>query len=124
VLENYAGEIWSNSLITLTVLNHLISFGIITSLFAVINKLLPEAPLSWSDAWFGAIFTAIMFTLGKHGIGLYLANSKVVSSFGAAESLIALLLWIYYSAQIFFLGAEFTRQYALWFGSLQHKQST
>jgi membrane protein len=122
ILEHYVDRIWINSLITLTVINHLISFAIITSLFAVINKVLPDAQLSWRDAWFGAIFTAIMFTLGKHGIGLYLANSKVASSFGSAGSLIALLLWIYYSAQIFFLGAEFTRQYAHGFGSLQHKR--
>ena len=76
--------------------------------------------MSWRDVWIGAAFTAALFGLGKYAIGLYLGNSGVASSFGAAGSLIALLLWVYYSAQIFFVGAEFTRQYALWFGSLRH----
>jgi membrane protein len=75
---------------------------------------------SWRDVWIGAVVTAALFSLGKFAIGLYLGNSAVASGFGAAGSVIALLLWVYYSAQIFFLGAEFTRQYALRFGSLQH----
>ena len=100
----------------------LISFGVIACMFAVIYKTLPEAPLTWRDVWIGAAFTAGLFSLGKYAIGLYLGNSGVASSFGAAGSLIALLLWVYYSAQIFFLGAAFTRQYALWFGSLQHER--
>jgi membrane protein len=91
-------------------------------MFAVIYKTLPDAPLSWRDVWIGAAFTAGLFSLGKYAIGLYLGNSGVASSFGAAGSLIALLLWVYYSAQIFFLGAAFTRQYALWFGSLQQER--
>ena len=70
----------------------------------------------------GAVVTAALFSLGKFAIGLYLGNSAVASGFGAAGSVIALLLWVYYSAQIFFLGAEFTRQYALRFGSLQHER--
>jgi membrane protein len=96
-----------------------VSFCVIVTLFAVIYKTLPEAPLSWGDVWIGAVFTAGLFTLGKFAIGLYLGKSGIASSFGAAGSLIAVLLWVYYSAQIFFLGAEFTRQYALRFGSLQ-----
>ncbi len=95
-----------------------IAFAVITCLFAVIYKVLPDAPLSWGDVSIGAAFTAAMFTLGKFAIGLYLGKSAVASSFGAAGSLIALLLWVYYSAQIFFFGAEFTRQYAQGFGSL------
>jgi membrane protein len=91
-------------------------------MFAIIYKTLPDAPLTWRDVWIGAAFTAGLFSLGKYVIGLYLGNSGVASSFGAAGSLIALLLWVYYSAQIFFLGAEFTRHYALWFGSLQHER--
>jgi membrane protein len=121
-IENYALGIWNSALLTLNVLNHLMSFGIITSLFAVISKVLPNAPLSWRDAWLGAVFTATLFTLGKYGIGLYLAHSNITSSFGAAGSIIALLLWIYYSSQIFFLGVEFTRQYAIGFGSLKHER--
>ncbi|MCB5187761.1 YihY/virulence factor BrkB family protein [Methylobacillus caricis] len=98
----------------------LVSFGVITSMFAVIYKMLPDVKLPWSDVWAGAAFTAILFSLGKYVIGIYLGNSAVASSFGAAGSLIALLLWVYYSAQIFFFGAEITRQYALTFGSLRN----
>jgi membrane protein len=119
VLERYAGGTWSSSYDILAILSWVIAFGVIASLFAVIYKVLPDAPLSWRDVWIGAAFTAGLFSLGKYMIGLYLAHSGVASSFGAAGSLIALLLWVYYSAQIFFLGAEFTRQYALEFGSLQ-----
>jgi membrane protein len=91
-------------------------------MFAVIYKTLPDILLSWRDVWVGAVFTAGLFSLGNYAIGLYLRDSAVASSFGAAGSLIALLLWVYYSAQIFFLGAEFTRHYALWLGSMQHER--
>jgi membrane protein len=121
VLERYAGGIWTSSYDVFAMLSSAIAFGVIACLFAVIYKVLPDAPLSWSDVWIGAVFTAGLFSLGKYAIGLYLGNSGVVSSFGAAGSLIALLLWVYYSAQIFFMGAEFTRQYALAFGSLRHE---
>lgn len=119
VLERYASDAGSSSYGILTLLSSVIAFGVVVCLFAVIYKVLPNAPLSWRDAWIGAAFTAGLFGLGKYAIGLYLGNSGLVSSVGAAGSLIALLLWVYYSAQIFFLGAEFTRQYALEFGSLQ-----
>ena len=119
LLERYAGGIWRSSYDVLAILSSAIAFGVIACLFAVIYKVLPDAPLSWRDVWIGAAFTAAMFSLGKYLIGLYLGNSGVASSLGAAGSLIALLLWVYYSAQIFFLGAEFTRQYALGFGSLR-----
>lgn len=122
VLERYAERMWS-AYEVLALLSPVLTFGIITCLFAVIYKALPDAPLSWGDVWTGAAFTAALFSLGKYAIGLYLGNSAVASSFGAAGSLIALLLWVYYSAQIFFLGAEFTRQYALEFGSLRHRPS-
>lgn len=122
LVEHYMVGIWSDSVVVLKVLSSLISFGVITCLFAVIYKMLPDAALSWRDVWVGAAFTASLFALGKYAIGIYLGNSAVASSFGAAGSLIALLLWVYYSAQIFFLGAEFTRQYALWFGSMQYER--
>ncbi len=122
MLENYVGGVMSSSATIFSTLSFLISFGVIAALFAVIYKMLPDAPLSWHDVSMGALFTAGLFTLGKYLIGLYLGNSGVASGFGAAGSIIALLLWVYYSAQIFFLGAEFTRQYALRFGSLQHKK--
>ncbi len=119
ILERYAAGIWSSSYYVLSALSSTITFGVIACLFAVIYKFLPAARLSWRDVWIGAAFTAALFSLGKYVIGVYLGNSGVASSFGAAGSLIALLLWVYYSAQIFFLGAEFTRQYALRFGSLR-----
>jgi membrane protein len=119
VLERYAGGTWSSSYDVFEVFASVISFGAIACLFALIYKVLPEAPLSWRDVWIGAAFTAGLFTLGKYAMGVYLGRSGVASSFGAAGSIIALLLWVYYSAQIFYLGAEFTRQYALQFGSLR-----
>ncbi|MDO9106732.1 MAG: YihY/virulence factor BrkB family protein [Methylovulum sp.] len=120
VLQQFVfGGLWSLAARVLSPVAWLISFGVIASLFAVIYKMLPEAPLAWQDAWFGALFTALLFSLGKYVIGVYLGNSGVTSSFGAAGSVIALLLWVYYSAQIFFFGAEFTRQFALRFGSLR-----
>jgi membrane protein len=123
LIEQYVGNGMSSSAQLFTTLTSLVSFGVITCLFAVIYKMLPDEPLSWNDVAIGSMFTACLFTLGKYLIGLYIGNSAVASSFGAAGSVIAILLWVYYSAQIFFLGAEFTRQYALGFGSLkQYKQ--
>lgn len=113
MLERYAGGVWSSSYEVLAVLASTLAYGVIACLFAVIYKVLPDATLSWRDVWIGAAFTAGLFSLGKYAIGMYLGNSGVATSFGAAGSVIALLLWVYYSAQIFFLGAEFTRQYAL-----------
>jgi len=124
VLERYAGGIWSGSYRIFAMSSSAITFAAIASLFAVIYKVLPEAPLSWRDVWIGAAFTAVLFTLGKSVIGLYLGRGAVASSFGAAGSIVALLLWVYYSAQIFFLGAEFTRQYALRLGSLREPPPT
>src|SRR5450631_2640598 len=119
VLEHRAGGVLGSSAAVLATTASLVSFGVIACMFAIIYKTLPDAPLTWRDVWIGAAFTAGLFSLGKYAIGLYLGNSGVASSFGAAGSLIALLLWVYYSAQIFFLGAEFTRHYALRFGSLR-----
>jgi membrane protein len=92
---------------------------VIATMFGAIYKLLPRIKLSWHDVTIGALGTALLWTLGKFAIGLYIGNSGTTSSFGAAGSLIALLLWVYYSAQIFFLGAEFARQYAIQLGSLR-----
>lgn len=122
MFEHHAGGVMASSAAVLATISSFISFGVIACMFAVIYKTLPDAPLSWRDVWIGAAFTAGLFSLGKYAIGLYLGSSGVASSFGVAGSLIALLLWVYYSAQIFFLGAEFTRHYALWFGSLQHER--
>jgi membrane protein len=99
------------------IVNLAISVGVITILFALMFKYLPEAEIAWHDAWIGAFVTALLFSLGKAAIGIYLGNSAVGSTFGAAGSLVLLLLWIYYSAQILFFGAEFTQVYANRFGS-------
>jgi membrane protein len=97
--------------------NLLISFGVITVLFAMMYKILPDTHVAWKDVWLGAAVTSLLFALGKLGIGLYLGRSAVASSYGAAGSLAVVLLWVYYSAQILFLGAEFTQVYARRHGS-------
>ena len=99
-------------------INLLVSFGLVTLLFALIYQILPETDISWGDVWIGATVTSILFTLGKYLIGLYLGSSNVGSAYGAAGSLLVILVWIYYSAQIFLFGAEFTHVYAQKFGSL------
>ena len=121
VLEKYLGGMWHSATIILGWVAWAFSFLVIAVMFGAIYKLLPRVTLSWHDVTIGALGTAIMFTVGKFAIGLYIGNSGTASSFGAAGSLIALLLWVYYSAQIFFLGAEFARQYALQMGSLKDK---
>src|SRR5512133_1278742 len=103
--------------VVMQLINLVISIGVITVLFALIYKFLPDAEIAWRDVWLGAFVTAILFSLGKMLIGLYLGNSAVASSFGAAGSLALLLIWIYYSAQILFFGAEFTQVYANNYGS-------
>jgi len=99
------------------VINGLISFGFSMLLFAMIYKLLPDVHIAWRDVWIGAAVTALLFTAGKYLLGLYLGWSGATSAFGAAGSLVAILLWVYYSAQIFLFGAEFTRAYANQLGS-------
>lgn len=97
--------------------NVLVSFVFTTTMFAMIYKTMPRVKVDWSDVWIGAVVTALLFTAGKHLIGLYLGKSGVTSGFGAAGSLVVLLLWVYYSAQVFLMGAEFTWAYSLTFGS-------
>lgn len=98
-------------------LNFVVSFAVIAMLFAMIFKLLPDVEIAWSDVWIGAAFTALLFTIGKFAIGLYLGHSAVSSTYGAAASIVIVLLWAYYSSQILFLGAEFTQAYARMYGS-------
>jgi membrane protein len=92
--------------------NFAISMAVTTLLFAVLFKVLPDARVRWRDVWIGSLVTALLFSLGRFLIGLYLGRSSVSSAYGAAGSLVILLLWIYYSAQIFLLGAEFTQVFA------------
>jgi membrane protein len=111
-LQRYWGD-WISGMAWLTEgINSVVSFGVASALFALIYKWLPESSIPWRDVAVGAFVTAALFTLGKFLIGLYLGNSAVTSSFGAAGSLMVILVWVYYSAQIFFFGAEFTRVYA------------
>jgi len=101
----------------LHIANFVLSFVIITVLFAMIYKILPRVRIAWRDVWIGAAVTSVLFAIGKFAIGLYLGKSGIVSGFGAAGSIVLLLIWVYYSAQIFLLGAEFTWVYAYRFGS-------
>ena len=114
---NYLDSIMPIGRFILPVLNFVVSFALLAVLFAAIYKVLPDRPLEWRDVIFGAVVTAILFTIGKSLIGLYLGSSAIASSYGAAGGLIVLLLWVYYSVMIFLLGAEFTKTYANRHGS-------
>jgi membrane protein len=108
---NYLDSILPFGKVILTVLNVVVSLVLISFLFAAIYKVLPDRDLTWRDVAIGAVVTAVLFTVGKSLISWYIGSSAVASSFGAAGALIVLLLWVYYSAQIFLLGAEFTKVY-------------
>jgi membrane protein len=101
-------------------LNFAISFLLVTLLFAAIYKILPDKALQWRDVAVGAFGTAVLFELGQSAIGLYLGRSTIGTAYGAAGSLILLLLWIYYTAQVFLLGAEFTKIWSIHHGSQRH----
>ncbi|VCU70819.1 Inner membrane protein YhjD [Pigmentiphaga humi] len=118
VLQDYWHAFWVESAFATAalVLSNVFSFAVITALFAVVFKLLPSVYIPWRDVFPGALVTAVLFLVGKGLISLYLGQGSVASSYGVAGSVIALLLWIYYSAQIFFFGAAFTRQFADTFG--------
>jgi membrane protein len=103
---------------TVQVINMVVTLTIGTLLFAMIYKLMPTARIAWSDVWVGAVVTALLFEVGKLLIGLYLGKSAVTEAFAAAGSLVVLLAWVYYAAQVFLLGAEFTKVYADEHGSL------
>lgn len=101
----------------LQVVQLVVSFALITLLFALIFKYLPHTAVAWHDVWFGAVFTSLLFVLGKFGLGLYIGKASVGSAYGAAGSLVIILIWVYWSAQILFFGAEFTQVYARKHGS-------
>src|SRR5918993_2101934 len=113
----YIGTRWPMADFWLGLINFTVSFLVITLLFGMIFKFLPEIKIAWKDVWLGAAVTSVLFSLGKFLIGLYLGRSEVGNTFGAAGSLAILLIWIYYSAQILFFGAEFTQVYANRYGS-------
>ncbi len=111
-LSQYANQFLSNVAMLFLIANIVITFALITVMFAAIYKILPDKPLSWHDVGVGAVVTGLLFIVGKFLIGLYIGTSTIASSYGAAGTAIVLLLWIYYSAVIFLLGAEFTKIYA------------
>lgn len=115
---SWAGGLMPGSEVMLLVLNTAVSVGITTVLFAMIYKLMPTARIAWRDVWVGAIVTAVLFEVGKTLIGLYLGKSGVAETFAAAGSVVVLLAWVYYAAQVFLLGAEFTKVYADEHGSV------
>ncbi|HWN94945.1 MAG TPA: YihY/virulence factor BrkB family protein [Methylomirabilota bacterium] len=97
-------------------INFIVSFVVIAALFTLMFKYLPDVKIAWKDVWLGGVLTAVLFTVGKFALGMYLGRSSVSSAYGAAGSLVIVLLWVYYSAQILFFGAEFTQVYANRFG--------
>jgi membrane protein len=99
------------------IINFLISYFFTTLLFAMIYKVLPDIDLAWRDVWVGALFTAFCFTVGKLAIGLYLGRATIGSTYGAAGSVVIIMLWVYYSAQVILFGAEFTYSYVKQMGS-------
>ncbi len=111
--ERLVGTLLPISLIALESMNFVFSFIVITLLFALIFKLIPDATIPWRDVWMGAAVTSLLFTVGKVVIGFYLGHSALTSAYGAAASLVVFLIWIYYSAQILLFGAEITHVYAL-----------
>src|ERR1700682_5614138 len=111
--ERLVGTLLPISLIVLQSINFVFSFVVITLLFALIFKLIPDTTIPWRDVWMGAAVTSLLFTVGKVLIGFYLGHSALTSAYGAAASLVVFLIWIYYSAQILLFGAEITHVYAL-----------
>ncbi len=111
-------------LILFQVLNYVVVLTVITILFAIIFKVLPDAWIKWKDAFIGAAFTAVLFLLGKFGISFYLGQSELSTTYGAAASIVILLTWVYYSSLILYFGAQFTKTYALSVGGGIHPNDT
>ena len=107
----------SHPVVLVQAANAALSLVVITVLFALIFKLLPDTRVAWGDVWIGAAMTSALFTLGKFAIGLYLGQSGLTSTYGAAGSVVVLVVWVYYFAQIFYFGAELTQAYARVHGS-------
>ncbi len=115
--SHWLGHFLPGQTVILGIIDFVVSLAVTTVLFAAIFKVLPDAEIAWGDVWVGAFITAALFSIGKLLIGLYLGRSAVASTYGAAGALVLLLLWVYYSAQLLLLGAEFTRAYATRYGS-------
>jgi membrane protein len=119
----WIGGLMPGSAALLYIVNTLVSISFTSALFAMIFKLMPTVPVAWRDVWVGAVVTAVLFELGKALIGLYLGHSGLTESYQAAGSFVVLLAWVYYAAQIFLLGAEFTKVYADEHGSLSARRA-
>jgi membrane protein len=116
-LSQFMGSLIGGAAFVGHLLDIVVSLAFITMLFAMIYKFIPDVQIRWKDVWIGAALTSILFTIGKFLIGLYLGSSSVGSAYGAAGSLVTVLLWVYYSSLIFLVGAEFTQSYASTYGS-------
>ena len=119
-LGNWWGDYFGGWTVLAQIVNVVVGFVLTTGVFAMIYKLMPRVDVRWNDVALGALVTALLFTIGKFLIGLYIGKSGVASGFGAAGSLVIVFLWVYYSAQVFLMGAEFTWVYARKFGSLRN----
>lgn len=115
-VHTYMGNAFPGVAVLWEAVNVVVSLAVVTLLFAMIYKVLPDVKLAWGDVWVGALVTAGLFTIGKFLIGLYLGTSSLGSTYGAAGSVIVILVWVYYTSQIILLGAEFTRAYVEQFG--------
>nr|WP_242038415.1 YihY/virulence factor BrkB family protein [Chroococcidiopsis sp. [FACHB-1243]] len=116
-LVNFLGSLLPGIGALLQLANFVLSFAVTTLLFGLIYKVLPDVKIAWSDVWSGAIVTSLLFSIGRFALGLYLGNSSFGSTYGAAGSVVIILVWVYYAAQILFFGAEFTQVYARRYGS-------
>jgi membrane protein len=121
---DYLGGFLPGGVAVTHALNAMVSLVVVTLLFAMIYKLLPDTYVAWRDVWLGALVTSLLFTVGKFAIGFYLGKASVASSYGAAGSVVILLLWVYYSALILYFGAEFTHVYSMRHGSRRAATAT
>jgi membrane protein len=113
-------DVW---VVVFYIFNQLLTFGIVSLIFAVVFKVLPDAKIRWKDVFAGSVVTALLFMIGKFGISFYISQSDVGSTYGAAGSLVVVLLWAYYSSLILYFGAEFTKAYAVKYGEEIHPNS-
>lgn len=122
-MSRWWSPVFANWMVIACTMNFLFSFVMTTGMFAMIYKIMPRVSIWWSEVWIGAAITAALFTIGKWVIGLYIGQSAITSGYGTAGSLLALLIWVYYSAQIFLMGAEFTWAYSHIYGSRKGKDT-
>ncbi len=123
-IDGYVAGLLPAMTFVLQIVSTVVSFGVVTVLFALIFKFLPKVRVEWRDVWIGAALTSLLFSIGKYLLGLYLGNSSTASAYGAAGSFVLILLWIYYSAQIVLFGAEFTQVYSKRVGSKSAQPDT